>query len=161
MSILAVAGSLIGMFFMPYVGRLVDRYGVRRVMIIETVAFVCIYIAYGFLSKWVNENVVVLTGVVMMLVYLLNIVDRMTTQFGMVRSIYMRAIAIVPEDVTPSLSLGMSIDHVVSIIGSFVCGTVWYVYGPEYVFLIAGIMSAGNLVAALGIKKTVDTQTIA
>jgi predicted MFS family arabinose efflux permease len=152
-SILTVIGSLIGIFFMPVVGRWIDNFGIRRVMTAEALAFVAVYIAYGFLSRWVNNNVVMLTGIGMMLVYLLNIVDRMSAQFAMVRSIYMRSIALSPEDVTPSLTLGMAIDHVVAIIGSYLCGLVWFRWGPEFVFLIAGLLSLVNLVAARGIKE--------
>lgn len=153
MSILAVIGSFIGIFFIPAVGRLIDRLGAKSVMIFEALAFVIVYIAYGFLSKWVNENTVVLTGLAMMAVYFLNIIDRMSAQFYMVRAIYMRSIALAPEDVTPSLSLGMAIDHVVAIVGSFLCGLVWQYWGPEYVFLIAGALSLLNLAAAAGIKR--------
>jgi MFS family permease len=152
-SILAVIGSLIGIFFMPIVGKWIDYFGVRRVMTAEALAFIGVYIAYGFLSKWVNTNVVVLTGAGMMCVYLLNIVDRMSAQFSMVRSIYMRSLALVPEDVTPSLTLGMAIDHVVAIVGSYICGLVWFRWGPEFVFLIAGSLSLINLIAAQGIKE--------
>jgi predicted MFS family arabinose efflux permease len=152
-SILAVVGSLIGIFFMPVVGRWIDGFGIRKVMTAEALAFIAVYIAYGFLSRWVNNNPVVLTGIGMMLVYILNIVDRMSAQFYMVRSIYMRSIALTPEDVTPSLTLGMAIDHVVAIIGSYLCGLVWFEWGPEFVFLIAGALSLINLIAAQGIKK--------
>jgi len=152
MSILAIFGSLIGVFFMPVVGRWIDRYGIRTSMTIEALAFVFVYILYGLLSRWVSTTVVALTGIGMLLVYLLNIVDKMSAQFAMVRSIYMRSIAIVPEDVTPSLSLGMAIDHSMTIVGSYVCGAVWYAWGPEYVFLIAAFLSLLNLLAAKGIK---------
>jgi predicted MFS family arabinose efflux permease len=163
MSLLAIIGALIGIFFMPVVGRLIDRYGVRRVMIVEALAFIFIYIGYGSLSRWVNMqpgHVVVLAGLAMLLVYLLNVVDRMSAQFAMVRAIYMRQIALVPEDVTPSLTLGMAIDHVVSIGGSAVCGVIWYNWGPEYVFVVAGVMSLLNLIVALGIR-TADTAAAA
>ena len=159
MSILAVIGSLIGIFFMPIVGRWIDRFGVKRIMILEALAFVVIYVAYGILSRWVNTHAVVLTGLVMILVYLLNIIDKMTAQFGMVRAIYMRAIAIVPEDVTPSLSLGMSIDHVIGITGSFVCGAIWMNLGPEYVFVLAALVSLANLLVARGIKLEPQEKT--
>jgi hypothetical protein len=153
MSILSVIGFGIGIFFIPAVGRLIDKLGVKKVMYIEAGAFIAVYLAYGFLSKYVNEHIVVLTGVAMMLVYFLNIVDRMSAQFSMVRAIYMRKIAIVPEDVTPSLSLGMAIDHVVAIGGAYICGFIWEAWGPEYVFLIAGALSLGNMIVAAGIKN--------
>jgi len=156
MSILAVSGAFVGIFFMPAVGRWIDKYGVKKVMIVEAFAFIGIYVAYGILSRIVDNGgaaeVVRVTGIAMILVYLLNILDRMAAQFGMVRKIYMRAIAITPEDITPSLSLGMSIDHVLAIAGATVCGLIWHNFGPEYVFILAGLMSFGNFVIARGIK---------
>jgi predicted MFS family arabinose efflux permease len=151
-SILAVIGSLVGVFFMPQVGRWIDHYGVKRVMMAESLCFIAVYITYGFLSKWVNTHAVVLTGLVMMFVYLLNIVDRMSAQFAMVRSIYMLSIALDPDDVTPSLSLGMSIDHVFAIGGAYLCGLIWFKFGPEYVFIIAGVLSFLNLLVASRIR---------
>jgi predicted MFS family arabinose efflux permease len=153
MSILGVIGSFIGIFFIPLIGKLIDRKGSRFAMIIEASAFIAIYIAYGLLSKWVDESTVMLTGIGMFFVYVLFILDRMTSQFYMVRSIYFKSVAIKEEDVTPSLSTGMAIDHVVAIIGATLCGFVWDAWGPEYVFLIASLLSAANLAAVWGIKK--------
>jgi predicted MFS family arabinose efflux permease len=132
---------------------MIDRMGCRFTMIIEAGCFIAIYIAYGLLSKWVNEQAVVVAGIVMFFVYVLIIFDRMSGQFYMVRSIYLKSIAIKPEDVTPSLSAGMAIDHCLAIIGAFLCGIVWDVWGPEYVFIIAAVVSATNMVVAYGVKK--------
>jgi predicted MFS family arabinose efflux permease len=152
MSVLAVIGALIGIFFLPMVGKWIDRFGVRKIMMVEAFAFIIIYIAYGLLSRWVSGSAVNPGGILMIFVYLLNIIDRMTGQFGMDRAIYMRQIAVTPEDVTPSLSLGMSIDHVLAIAGATLCGAVWARFGPEYVFVIAGGLSLINLFVARGIK---------
>ncbi|MCL2060958.1 MAG: MFS transporter [Oscillospiraceae bacterium] len=154
MSILAIIGAMIGIFFMPIVGKLIDRHGARKVLMAEEFAFIGVYIAYGSLSRWVsiNQGVVMLAGIGMLLVYLLNIIDRMSAQFAMVRSIYLQQIAIKKEDVTPTLTVGMAIDHVFAIVGSLACGTVWYVWGPEYVFFIAGVLAVINLFVAMGIR---------
>ncbi|MDR0310517.1 MAG: MFS transporter [Acidobacteriota bacterium] len=153
MSIIGVIGSFIGIFFIPLIGKMIDRLGCRFTMIIEAGCFVVIYIAYGLLSKWVNEPAVVVAGMGMFFVYVLIIFDRMSGQFYMVRSIYLKSIAIKPEDVTPSLSTGMAIDHGLAIIGAFLCGIVWDVWGPEYVFVIAAVLSAANMIVAYGVKK--------
>ena len=154
MSILGVIGAFIGIFFIPFIGRLIDRRGSRFTMLVEAACFIAVYIAYGFLSKWISDNTVVaLTGAGMILVYILFIFDRMSSQFYMVRSIYFKSIAVREEDVTPSLSTGMAIDHVVAIIGAFFCGLVWDAWGPEYVFIIAAILTFANFIAAYGIKK--------
>ena len=153
MSILGVIGAFIGIFFIPFVGRLIDRKGSRFTMIIEAGCFIAVYIAYGFLSRWINENTVALTGIGMIFVYIVFISDRMSAQFYMVRSIYLKSIAIREEDVTPSLSAGMAVDHCVAITGAFLCGLVWDTWGPEYVFIIAAVISATNMLVAIGIKK--------
>ena len=153
MAILGVIGAFIGIFFIPFVGRLIDRHGSRLAMMIEAGCFVAIYIAYGLLSKWVNEQTVIISGAVLFFVYLLFISDRMTAQFYMVRAIYMKSIAVREEDVTPSLSAGMAIDHVFAIICATLCGFIWDVWGPEYVFVFAAILSAANFIVAFGIKK--------
>ncbi len=155
MAILAVVGSFIGIFFMPIVGKWIDQFGVKKVMMAEAFAFILIYCAYGYLSAGLSAKVLTVSGIALAFVFLLNIIDRMTAQFGMVRSIYMRSIAIVPQDVTPSLSLGISVDHVVAIIGSAVCGWIWFQFGPQYVFLVAGFLSFLNLVVAYNIKMKV------
>jgi predicted MFS family arabinose efflux permease len=152
MSILAVIGALIGIFFLPVVGKWIDRFGVRKIMMVEAFAFILIYIAYGLLSRWVSGSAATPGGILMILVYLLNILDRMSGQFGMDRVIYMRQIALKPEDVTPSLSLGMSIDHILAIAGATVCGVIWQQFGPEYVFVLAGGLSLLNFFVARGIK---------
>ena len=159
MSILGVIGCFIGIFFIPLIGKLIDKVGCRNVMMIEAACFIAIYVAYGMISKWASEGNLVLTAVTLAFVYLLNILDRMTSQFYMVRSIYMKSIAIVPEDVTPSLSVGMAIDHVLAIVGATVCGIVWDVLGPQYVFVIAGVLSFVNLVVSAGIKTEVKEKT--
>jgi len=153
MSILGVIGSFIGIFFIPFIGRLVDRYGSRKVMMIEAGCFFGMYIVYGLLSKWLSDPTAVITATLLFFVYILFIFDRMTTQFYMVRALYLKAIAINEEDVTPSLSTGMALDHVFAIICAFLCGIVWDAWGPEYVFVIAAVLSAANFFVVLGIKK--------
>ena len=153
MSIIGVIGSFIGIFFIPLVGKLIDRKGSRFTMIIEAGCFIAVYIAYGLLSKWVGDPAVVVAGIMMFFVYVLIICDKMSAQFYMVRSIYLKSIAIRAEDVTPSLTAGMAIDHSLAIIGAFLCGIVWDVWGAEYVFVIAAVLSAANMIVAYGIKK--------
>jgi predicted MFS family arabinose efflux permease len=70
----------------------------------------------------------------------------------MTRAVYIKRIAVKPEDVTPSLTMGMALDHVMAISGSFLCGLVWDHFGPEYVFMIAGIISAINVFMVKGIQ---------
>ena len=65
--------------------------------------------------------------------------------FCLLYTSYLRSITPDPAEVTPALSTGLSIDHVVSIVCAYLGGLVWTNWGPQYVFLIALALSAVNL----------------
>ena len=178
MALLMIAGAGIGIFFIPMVGRWIDRFGPAKIMIIEGSLFLAIYLGYGVISAgitsgWLAEYVGIydvinagftgdwLTGAagVIALTVLtvgINIVDRMTIQFGMVRSVYMRSIAISTEDVTPTLATGMALDHIVSIVSAIFCGWLWREHGPQYVFVFSGLLAVGYMLVARRIRKEVS-----
>jgi len=153
MSMLMIAGSAIGIFFIPAVGRWIDRVGTGRIMIIEAVAFLVIYLGYGVISVGVTGGGLFGFTSFVVLAVGVNMVDRMTIQFGMVRSVYMRSIAVVPEDVTPTLASGMAIDHIVSIVTAMFSGFLWFEFGPQYVFAFAGILALANMLVAMRIRR--------
>ena len=69
----------------------------------------------------------------------------------MARTTYMKKIALKPEDVSPSLSLGTSIDHVVTIFLPILGGLAWYKGGPggyRYVFLGGAVIALLNFVSS-------------
>ena len=84
--------------------------------------------------------------------YILFIFDRMSTQMSIVRTVYLKTIAIVPEDITPTLSLGISMDHVMSICFAMLGGVIWYNYGPQYIFFLVAGLSFINLYVAVKLK---------
>jgi hypothetical protein len=135
------------------VGRWTDRFGPGRIMIVETAAFLLIYMGYGFISVGVAGGRLFGFGTFVGLAVVVNLIDRMTIQFGMVRSVYMRSIAITPEDVTPTLASGMAIDHIVSIVSAMLSGIIWSAFGPQYVFVFAGILAFANMMVATRIRK--------
>ena len=154
MALLAIAGAGAGIFFMPAVGRWIDRYGTARIMIVEAALFFLVYIAYGVLSAGLSLGWIAVAGTSVAVAFVINMADKMTIQFGMVRSVYMRSVARSPEEVTPTLSLGMSLDHVLSILSAILCGWLWKSLGPQYVFVFAALLSVCNMLVALRIRKT-------
>ena len=149
MAILAIAGAGIGIFFIPAVGRWIDKFGTARIMTVEAGCFFVIYIAYGFLSGGLHSGTLMASGIIIIIIaFGLNMLDRMTMQFSLVRSVYMRKIAVADEDVTPTLSLGMSLDHILSILSAILCGWLWNEFGPQYVFVFAALLSVANMFVA-------------
>ena len=91
-------------------------------------------------------------GLPVVLTFILFIIDRMSMQMGIIRTLYLREIAVSHQEITPTLSLGMSMDHVVSIACAYLGGVVWTIWGPQYVFFLAAALSIVNLIVARLIK---------
>ena len=151
-AILGIAGSLIGTIFIPAVGRWLDRFGIKTILYADALSYIVVYLLYGLMSAGFVAGKLALVGIPVMLTYVLVILDKMSTQFGMVRTIYLRSIAIDAADITPTLSLGVSMDHFVSIICAYLGGIVWSVWGPQYIFFLAAALSLVNLYVATKVK---------
>jgi predicted MFS family arabinose efflux permease len=70
----------------------------------------------------------------------------------LVKSIYLRSIAWSDEEVTATLSMGTSLDHVVSILAALAGGFVWARWGSQWVFFMAALFSLGNLYVAFRVR---------
>ena len=150
---LTMVGLFLGIFFMPAIGKLIDRFGVRNIMFAEGFSFIGIYILFGIVSAGLISGRYAMVGIPVIVVFILFIIDRMTIQLGMIRALYLRSIAKDSSEITPTLSTGMSIDHAISIICAFLGGIAWTVWGPQYVFFIAAILSLGNVIVASLLPK--------
>ena len=74
----------------------------------------------------------------------------------MIRTLYLRSIAVNRSELAPTLSTGMSLDHAISIICAFLGGLVWDAWGPQYVFFIAAALSLGNVMVAVWLPRKRD-----
>ncbi|WP_066499241.1 MFS transporter [Abyssisolibacter fermentans] len=153
LAVLGIIGSFIGIFFMPAVGRWIDRFGIKKLLYADALSFIFVYFVYGLLSAGFSSGALATIGIPVFLAYILFIFDRMSTQMGMIRTIYLRSIAVKTSDITPTLSLGLSLDHAVSIICAYLGGIVWSLWGPQYIFFLAASLSLVNLYVASKVKE--------
>ena len=161
MAFLSMTGMFLGIFFIPMAGRLTDRFGVRVMMFAEGFSFIGIYILFGIVSAGLMSGSIAAFGLPILVVYVLFILDRMTMQLGMIRTLYLRSIAVDSTEIAPTLSTGMSLDHAISIICATLGGLVWEAWGPQYVFFIAAVLSLGNVTVAVWLpRKRVSTDII-
>jgi len=152
MALLMVAGAVIGIFILPLIGKLIDKFGTGKVLMAEAIGFLLIYLGYGIISFGVVGHL--FTGFVVLGIAIgVNIFDRAVAHMGMVRSVYVRQIAVSDEDITPTLAVGMSLDHIVGISSALLGGFIWHNWGPWYVFIFSAVLAIGNLVVAYSISK--------
>ncbi len=93
------------------------------------------------------------------MVFILFAINRMAMQFGMIRVVYLKQIAVEPEDITPTLSTGISMDHIVSITLAAAGGWAWKALGPQYVFYVAAVLSILNVVISMLVSKEMKTMS--
>lgn len=136
-----IVGSAIGIVFQPQLGKLIDRLGERMILMAGALVLIGVCIGYGFARELPLANPV-------RLVYVCFVLDHVLFATGIARATYLDKIAESKSDVHASLSLGVTIDHAVSMSLPALGGWVWVVYGFPYVFLGAAVIGVFNLVAA-------------
>lgn len=148
MSLLLITASFISIFFMRVIGRWIDRFGIKRMMYVDALTFIFVYVIYGFVVWGVYSQTLPGIGWPVLLIYILFIMDRLSMQIGVVKSVYLKSIAVTKEEITATLSTGTSLDHVVSILAAQLSGLIWTIWGPQWVFFMAATFSLGNLFVA-------------
>lgn len=117
-------------------------------MYVDALTFIIIYVIYGFVVWGITSHLLPGSGWPVMVVYALFVMDRLSMQIGIVKSVYLQSIAVNREEVTATLSTGTSLDHIVSILAAQVSGLIWTQLGPQWVFFMAAFFSLGNLFVA-------------
>jgi hypothetical protein len=80
--------------------------------------------------------------------YVCYVLDNVLFACSMARATYLDKIAESKPDVHASLSVGVTIDHLVSMTIPFLGGMLWERAGFQYVFVAASCIAACNFVAA-------------
>jgi MFS family permease len=132
---LAIVAAVFGIFLQPALGGLIDRLGERRILMMEGVFLFIVCIGYGFAHR------ISTGGAVIAIVYACFVLDNLLFSVGMARVTYVNKIADKPEDVTATLSLGVTLDHVISMSIPILGGATWVIYGFEYVFAGAAVLA--------------------
>jgi hypothetical protein len=151
-AILGIAAALTCIFFTRFVGWMLDKYGVKHAIFIQAISFITVYLAYALLSYGFYSGGLVKSGFPVIIAFVVFVLDRMTQNFTMINAVYLRVIAKTPADITPSLTVGLGLDHIVAIICAFIGGIVWSRFGPHYVFIFTAALSIVNLVISYKVK---------
>jgi MFS family permease len=152
-AILLIASAAVGMFLSPYLGKLLDRLGLRRAMIFESVYMMVVFGIFGLFAKGFAADNAPPTLIVLILTIVVFIGSDATRFFEMFHAYTMRSIARDPSDITPSLSVGQAVDHVMAMSISPIFGIIWAAWGPHWVFWLAGASALIQLFVGLHFPK--------
>lgn len=147
MGITMFAAGVFGLFFRPFIGKMIQVFGERRALVVESILITVICMCYAFAMKIFSLDIAALVLTVCF------VADISFFAFGMARSSYLARTVESKEDLTPSLYSGMAINHVTSIAGAVLGGYIWKYTGDHmWVFLFLAILSVGYGVTASMIK---------
>lgn len=152
-ALLVIATKFLSSFVAPRFGRFVDRKGIRMSLRVEAAYMAVVFLLQGILAGGLYSGDFV--GSVWFWVACVGyMLTGLTDQFQTVHSVLLKELAGGhSEDIAVSLSMGVSVDHVMAIVVSPILGLVWTQLGPAWVFYIAAASVLMQVVIAQKLKK--------
>lgn len=134
-AILFFVNSAVSFVVLPQLGRLVSVFGERNVLTFNFMCLIGIFVGYATIDA-------------PMILIVLFVLDNIFFGFNLAINSYFQKIAVIPQDITPNMALGASINHVAAVTIPIVGGWMWETFDPALPFL------SGAVVAALSMLLT-------
>ena len=152
-ALLTIVTYLAGTWAAPFLGKMLDKLGVKQMLWMEAAYIAVSFTVMGVLAGKLAGGSFSLRDPLTWMVYGAYVLCVLFEQFNMVHSYMMRSIALDPSEVTRTLSVGLSVDHVMAIIASPVMGMIWKAWGVQYVFAAAMLSALLQVAAAAMTEK--------
>jgi MFS family permease len=145
---LLLIASASGLVFKPLSGLAIDRFGERMVLVADGVILAAVCIGYGYAGFFTAsaEGAAALAGACF-------IADNLLFSLGAGRSIYVSRLTVDREELTATLAMGVSVNHIVSMLLPAAAGLIWVSLGYEAVFLGAAVLALGIAFAATFVPR--------
>ena len=147
MTLMFLANHVIAMVLAPRIGKLVGRWGERRVLTIEYVGLVAVFTGYAFVeTAWIAVG--------------LYILDHLFFAMAIAIKTYFQKIAD-PADIAATSGVSFTINHIAAVVIPAAFGLLWMV-SPAAVFLAGTGMAVCSLVLARLVPRqpTYDNVTV-
>ena len=145
-AILGIVVATISIGTRKLIGNMIDSRGERFVLTLEAILLFVICLGYAFSDRIFS------TGVAVVIIAGCYVIDNSMSAVEMARSTYVRKIAVDLADVTPTLSTGVSLQHIASMVIPIFGGLLWLEVGYQAVFMAAAVIAFLNLVLSRRIK---------
>ncbi len=139
--------ALVNIFGGPAVGRVTDRLGYRTIMIWDTVILFFVCLLYGYAGR-------IFPAALVTTVLCLNfLLDTVLSTTSLATNIYVRTLADSSDELTATLSTGISINHLIAILSAPIGGWIWMKFGIGVLFSFAAVMAVCNTLFAMTIPR--------
>lgn len=150
MAILYAVCAVFVMLCSPLIGKLIDVVGYKKVMVGDTLLLIIVCVMYGFAHIFFPQE---RWGNLAFIVVCVNFVlDQIISTASMASNVYAKELADNQAELTATLSTGISVNHIFSIVIALLGGWVWKVTGIEVLFTISAILGILNSIYAATIK---------
>ena len=139
--------AIINIFGAPAIGRITDRWGYRNVMIWDTVILTFVCLMYGFAGD------IFAPGIAFWIVAVNFIFDAVLSTTSLATNIYVKTLSSSQDELTSTLSTGISINHLIAIISAPIGGWIWVKFGIGWLFSFSAVMAVCNTLFAMTIPK--------
>lgn len=146
-SLLLAISALCSIFCSPIIGKLIDRLGYKVIMVSDTIVLVFVCILYGFSHRIFPPQVA------FYVVCINFVLDTVISLASMATNVYVRNISESQEELTATLTTGISVNHLISIIIAFFGGYIWQSVGIELLFIISALLGLCNSLFALTVPS--------
>jgi MFS family permease len=148
-ALLYFIGAALGVLLRPLLGDVIDWLGERTVLAVDELLLLAVCLVYAFASDLVPAPWD------LRLLYGAYVADNVLFALRVARTTYLKKIALDPADITPTISLGVTIDHTVAMTLPILSGWLWERYGHQWVFLLAGALALVGFFVCLRIRVPV------
>jgi len=145
-ALLYFIAATLGVVFRPLLGEVVDWLGERVVLAADELLLLGICLTYAFAGEVFSG------GGVLFALYAAYILDIILFALRVARTTYLKKIADDPADITPTISMGITIDHAVAMTLPILSGYIWEAYGFQWVFILAGAIAFVGFFVCLRIR---------
>ena len=145
-SALFAVSAICGFFASPLVGKIIDRLGYRIVMISDTLILVIVCFFYGFAHHVFPRNVAFAVCCVN------YILDSVISLASMASNVYVQDISDSPDEVRATISTGVSVNHLITILIALFGGWIWQALGIETLFVLSAVLGLCNSAYAATIR---------
>jgi predicted MFS family arabinose efflux permease len=145
-ALLYFIASTLGVVMRPLLGEIIDWLGERTVLAVDELLLLAICLTYAFAGDLLTGNAVLVA------LYSAYILDIILFALRVARTTYLKKIAEDPADITPTISMGITIDHAVAMTLPILSGYIWEAYGFRWVFILAGAIAFIGFFVCLRIR---------
>jgi predicted MFS family arabinose efflux permease len=146
MALLYFVAATLGVIFRPLLGDVIDWLGERKVLAVDELMLLTVCLTYAFAGDIFPRHIAI------WVLYGAYVLDLVLFALRVARTTYLKKIVRDPSDITPTISLGITIDHAVAMSLPILSGYIWEVWGYRWVFLLAGAIALAGFFICLQIK---------